>query len=138
VGGQTAIVTDYPEHGLIGGLKSYNRYFGTNFPSGVLVTTRMLMRNAFIVSTQVFRMMMDWMKAYFIDDISDHIYEPVEGEHFNPGHVIEGLTGMFLALEVAQGAVYHRLHIHLEAGHDPGFPDDTSPDQPTRRSRLAR
>jgi len=126
VGGQTSIVTDYPEHDLVGGLKSYNDYFGTSFSSDVLVTTKMLMRNAFIVSTQLYKKMMDWMKSYFVDDISDHLYEPVDDDYFNPGHVIEALTGMFLALEVAQNAVYRRIHIHLETGHDPGFPNDTT------------
>jgi hypothetical protein len=121
VGGQTSIVTDYPEHKLVAGLTSYNECFGTRFEPEILVTTRMLMRNSFIVSTPTFKKMMNWMQPYFIDDISARLHEPVGNDYFNPGHVIEALTGMFMALEVAQGAVYQRLYLHLEPGHHAGF-----------------
>jgi len=39
------------------------------------------------------------------------LYDEVNKNQFNPGHMIESLTGMFLSLEVAQGGVYHRLPV---------------------------
>lgn len=42
---------------------------------------------------------------------ADSFYDPARDLKFNASHVIEALTGMFLALEVAQGAVYHRLPV---------------------------
>ena len=109
IGGQTAIIADYPK--LLGGLKSYNEYFGTSYSAEVLVTTQMIIADTFIIPTRLYEKLMAWMSAYFIDDIADRFYDQAHDLEFNAGHIIEALTGMFLALEVAQGAVYHRLPV---------------------------
>jgi hypothetical protein len=108
-GGQTAIIADYPK--LLGGLTSYNTYFGTRYSTDVLVATKMIIANTFIIPTRLYEKLMAWMTAYFIDDIADCFCDRAHDLEFNPGHIIEALTGMFLALEVVQGAVYHRLPV---------------------------
>jgi hypothetical protein len=109
IGGQTAIIADYPK--LVGGLTSYNKYFGTSYSAEVLVTTQMIIADTFIVPTRLYEKLMAWMMAYFIDDIADSFYDQAQDLEFNASHIIEALTGMFLALEVVQGAVYHRLPV---------------------------
>lgn len=109
LGGQTAIIADYPK--VPGALKRYNDCFGTSYTDEVLVTTQMIVSNTFIIPVRLYKKLMAWMMAYFIDDIADDFYDRKAKLPFNAGHIIEAFTSMFLALEVAQGAVYHRLPI---------------------------
>ena len=53
---------------------------------------------------------MEWMSRYFIHNIQSSM-QAQDGIVFNPGHMIEALTSMFLCLEVVQGAEYKKLSI---------------------------
>ena len=109
IGGQRSIVSDY--HGITAGLASYNTYFNTNFTEQHLIEYKMTICNTFVVHTHVFDKMMRWMSKYFIQDIEVVMHDHVYHTTFGPGHMIEALTGMFLCLEVAQGATYCKLDV---------------------------
>ena len=111
LGGQTTITTDYPL--FEAGLKNYNNFFETNFTEEQLVAVRMPYGNTFVIHYSIFEKMMDWMSQYFIKDIDRNMRDK-NGESFNPGHMIEALTSMFLCLEVIQGAEYKKMSIHHE------------------------
>jgi hypothetical protein len=88
------------------------------------------MTNTFIIPVYLFEKMMSWMEQYFVkrvdpDELFDivaknpgHLYLDPNVERINlinPGHLIEILTGMFLALEMCQGCNVFSLqasHIH--------------------------
>lgn len=114
LGGQTAITTDYSK--FKGGLKNYNEFFNTNFTEEHLVAFKMPISNTFVVHVSIFEKMMKWMTQYYIEDIDTLMHDPVKGHCFNPGHMIEALTSMFLSLEVMQGAEYKKLSLHHD--HD--------------------
>lgn len=114
LGGQTTITKDYPQ--FEAGLKNYNKFFDTNFNEQQLIDYKMIISNTFVVHTSIFDKMMRWMTQYFIEDIDVLMADPDKGHNFNPGHMIEALTSMFLCLEVVQGAEYKRLSIHHD--HD--------------------
>jgi hypothetical protein len=101
------LVQDYDDY--IGGLKSYNQYFNTSFTEHDLFNNKMPICNTFLVPKHIYVKMMSWLNQYYIDKIQISMYDKINNFEFNPGHMIEGLTGMFLALETCNGAVYHRL-----------------------------
>lgn len=108
IAGQTAITQDYPF--FKAGLDTYNTMFNTSFTTQQLIDTQMPTNNTFVVHKTVFEKMMSWLIHYYIDDISTLMFDD-NGCSFNPGHMIEGLTSMFLCLEVVQGAEYKLLDI---------------------------
>jgi hypothetical protein len=108
LGGQTTIIKDYPW--FEGGLKNYNKYYNTSFTEEDLINAKMIIGNIFIVNSNIFKKMMEWMSQYYIENIP-LLMNSNDGHNFNPGHIIEALTGMYLALEVVQGAVYKQLDI---------------------------
>jgi len=105
-GGQTTIIRDYKD--VTAGLVSYNKFFNTAYRPEDLIANKMPICNTFLVSRDRYAKMMIWMEAYFIETIEPKMSDPT-GLAFDPGHMIEALTSMFLALEVAQGAVYRKL-----------------------------
>jgi len=108
LGGQTAIIKDY--YNIPAGLKSYNKFFNTNYTTNNLISNKMITCNTFLISKKMYEKMMSWLIHYFKDDINKvNVCE--NGHHFNPGHVIEALTSMFLSLEINEGAVYERLNL---------------------------
>lgn len=113
VGGQTAITTDY--YNVEGGLKNYNRFFKTNYTEEDLIRNRMIVCNTFLIPKKMFEKMMSWLIFYFVDDIHHCMYDTTNNNKpFSPGHMIEALTGMFLALE---GARYVKLDIEHSDQH---------------------
>ena len=54
--------------------------------------------------------MMSWLLHYFNDDIHK-INTCNNGYPFDPGHMIEALTSMFLSLEISEGAVYEKMEL---------------------------
>lgn len=54
--------------------------------------------------------MMSWLIQYFRDDIKLN-YTCTAGYGFNPGHMIEALTSMFLSLEINEGGRYEKLDL---------------------------
>jgi hypothetical protein len=63
----------------------------------------------------MYEKMMSWLIQYFNHDINK-INTCNNGINFNPGHMIEALTSMFLSLEISEGAVYEK--IQLEHNHN--------------------
>ena len=113
LGGQTTIITDY--HNIQSGLKSYNEFFNKNYTTEILISNKMIICNTFLIPKKMFEKMMSWLIFYFRDDINTiNICE--NGHHFDPGHMIEALTSMFLSLEISEGAIYAKLN--LEHNHD--------------------
>jgi hypothetical protein len=113
LGGQTTIIRDY--HNIEAGIQSYNRFFNTNYTPENLIENRMIICNTFLIPKQMYEKMMSWLISYFKNDI-DELYVSRKGDKFNPGHMIEALTSMFLALEINEGATYSKLH--LSHNHD--------------------
>lgn len=108
-GGQSLICHDY-DH-LTGGLKSYNRFFNTNFVEKDLIRNKMIICNTFLIPKDLFAKMMSWMNFYFINNISPVMCDQRNQLDFNPGHMIEALTSMFLSLEIPNGYTYHPLQL---------------------------
>lgn len=113
LGGQTTIIKDY--YNIPSGLKSYNNFFNKNYTIEDLVTNKMIVCNTFLIPKKMYEKMMSWLVNYFKDDINE-IYISDDGYNFDPGHMIEALTGMFLSLEINEGAVYEKLD--LSHNHD--------------------
>ena len=112
-GGQTTIIKDY--FNIPAGLNSYNAFFNTNYTSWHLISNKMITNNTFIIPRKMYEKMMAWLVQYFKDDI--HKLNKCDyGHEFDPGHMIEALTGMFLSLEINEGAVYEKLN--LDHNHD--------------------
>jgi hypothetical protein len=108
LGGQTTIIKDY--HNISAGLKSYNNFFNKNYTTENLIANKMIICNTFLIPKKMYEKMMSWLMDYFKDCINDE-YICDYGHHFNPGHMIEALTGMFLSLEINEGAVYEKLNL---------------------------
>jgi hypothetical protein len=108
LGGQTTIIKDY--YNIPSGLKSYNNFFNKNYTIEDLIRNKMIVCNTFLIPKKMYEKMMSWLINYFKDDINK-IYICDNGCNFNPGHMMEGLTGMFLSLEINEGAVYEKLDL---------------------------
>lgn len=109
-GGQKGIVDNY--YCFNSGLSTYNKFFKTDFTIDVCYKNKMIICNTFIVSVKIFKKLMSWLIYYYKNDMPDNLLDKFSNINFNPGHLIEGLTGMFMALEVEQGAVYQQLKIN--------------------------
>jgi len=108
LGGQIIIITNYDD--LPAGLDNYNKFFGTNHKPDVLLKNKMITCNTFLIPTKMYVKMMSWLIQYYKDNIN--IQFICANQHkFNPGHIIEALTSMFLALEICEGAVYEKLYL---------------------------
>jgi hypothetical protein len=113
LGGQTTIIRSYPN--VPSGLKSYNLFFNKNYTANHLIKNKMIICNTFLIPKKMYEKMMAWLVHYFRNDINDN-YICSRGHHFNPGHIIEALTSMFLSLEISEGAVYEKLYLRHD--HD--------------------
>jgi hypothetical protein len=109
LGGQTSIIRNY--NNVEAGLKNYNTHFNTNYVESDLINNKMIFANTFIIHKKMYKKMMSWLIEYFINDIDINMHDITNDCHFNPGHLIEALIGLFLSLEVAQGAKYELLDL---------------------------
>ena len=101
-GGQTTIIKDY--YNIPSGLKSYNNFFNKSYTVENLITNKMIICNTFLIPKKMYEKMMSWLMNYFTNDIN-MLYVSDYRCKFNPGHMIEALTGMVLSLEINEGAV---------------------------------
>jgi hypothetical protein len=113
LGGQTTIIRDY--YNIPAGLNSYNVFFNTSYTPQHLISKKMIICNTFLIPKKMYEKMMSWLIQYFKDDINK-LNMCEDGHHFDPGHMIEALTSMFLSLEIMEGAVYEKLN--LNHNHD--------------------
>jgi hypothetical protein len=107
LGGQTTITHNYPNS--MAGLQSYNLFFNKTYTTDDLIRNKMNVCNTFLIPKKMYEKMMSWLLQYFRDDI--FINKCNNGHTFDPGHMIEALTSMFLALEINEGAVYEKLQL---------------------------
>jgi len=109
IGGQKTIIRDFPN--VPSGLKSYNAFFGREYTEQTLKRNRMMICNTFLIPKQIYIKLMSWLSQYFREDINRCMVDTECDCDFDPGHMIEALTGMFLALEISEGATYCKLDI---------------------------
>jgi GR25 family glycosyltransferase involved in LPS biosynthesis len=113
LGGQTSIIENYDN--VTAGLVSYNKLFKTNYTVNELINNKMIVCNTFLIPNKMFEKMMSWLKDYFIENVNSNMHDTKNNIYFNPGHMIEALTSMFLSLEISQGAQY--VKFNLEHNH---------------------
>jgi hypothetical protein len=108
LGGQSVIIKD--NGNIQSGLRSYNAFFNKNYTAFNLITNKMIICNTFLIPQKMYTKMMSWLVQYFKEDICSK-YTCDAGFGFNPGHMIEALTSMFLSLEISEGAKYEKLDL---------------------------
>jgi hypothetical protein len=108
LGGQSCIIKDY--YNISAGLNSYNKFFNTSYTIEQLINNKMIICNTFLIPKKMYEKMMSWLHEYFINDINI-INTCDNGHQFDPGHMIEALTSMFLALEINEGATYEKIKL---------------------------
>jgi hypothetical protein len=89
------------------GLSTYNRHFHTNFTEEDVKKVRLIKCNTFVIHTKLFEKMMSWLIQYYKDNINVNRHYRIG----NAGEIPEALIGMFLALEIHQGAKYEKFDI---------------------------
>jgi hypothetical protein len=94
-------------NGLESGLKTYNRIFNKNYTAEDVIQNRLIMCNTFVIHRKTFEKLMSWLIQYYRDDINVNRH-PLIG---NAGQIPEALIGMFLSLEVLEGAKYHKFNV---------------------------
>jgi GR25 family glycosyltransferase involved in LPS biosynthesis/tetratricopeptide (TPR) repeat protein len=92
---------------LESGLTTYNRAFNTSYTPNDVIQNRLIMCNTFVIHRAIFEKMMSWLMQYYRDDINVNRH-PLIG---NAGQIPEALIGMFLSLEVLQGATYYKFDV---------------------------
>lgn len=92
-------------------LHNYNTYFNTNYKIEDIIKC-INKCNTFLIPKKTYEKMMSWLNKYFRDNIHVDMIDKNNNYKFNPGHVIEGLTGMFLAIERCEGMKHVRLRIN--------------------------
>jgi hypothetical protein len=92
---------------LESGLTTYNRAFNTSYRPDDVIQNRLIMCNTFVIHKTTFEKMMGWLIQYYRDDINVNRH-PLIG---NAGQIPEALIGMFLSLEVLQGATYYKFDV---------------------------
>jgi GR25 family glycosyltransferase involved in LPS biosynthesis len=110
LGGQTSMIENYDN--VTAGLISYNKLFETNYTVNNLINNKMIICNTFLIPTKMYEKMMHWLKDYFIENININMHDTKNNIYFNPGHMIEALTSMFLSLEISNGAQYVKLDLN--------------------------
>ena len=88
-------------------LTSYNRLFNKNYTPDDVIQNRLIMCNTFVIHKKTFEKMMSWIINYYKDDINVNRHHLIG----NAGELPEALIGMFLSLEVLEGAKYHKFHV---------------------------
>jgi hypothetical protein len=94
-------------NGLESGLKTYNRIFNKNYTAEDVIQNRLIMCNTFVIHRKTFEKLMSWLIQYYRDDINVNRH-PLIG---NAGQIPEALIGMFLSLEVLEGAKYQKFNV---------------------------
>jgi GR25 family glycosyltransferase involved in LPS biosynthesis len=94
-------------NGLESGLKTYNRMFNKTYTAEDVIQNRLIMCNTFVIHRKTFEKLMSWLIQYYRDDINVNRH-PLIG---NAGQIPEALIGMFLSLEVLEGAKYHKFNV---------------------------
>ena len=88
-------------------LTTYNRLFNKNYTPDDVIHNRLIMCNTFVIHKKTFEKMMSWIINYYKDDINVNRHSLIG----NAGELPEALIGMFLSLEVLEGAKYHKFDV---------------------------
>jgi FkbM family methyltransferase len=94
-------------NGLESGLKTYNRMFNKRYTPEDVLQNRLIMCNTFVIHKVTFEKLMSWLIQYYRDDINVNRHKLIG----NAGEIPEVLIGMFLSLEVLEGAKYHKFNV---------------------------
>ena len=99
---------DYSVHGnritIDSGLKLYNRLFNTNYKIDDVLENKLIKTMTFMISKGKFEKLMYFLSNYFFVKVKINIFE--DTEIYNSYYFMEVLIGMFLSLEVKEGARY--------------------------------
>jgi hypothetical protein len=98
----------YSVHGnrinIDSGLKSYNRIFNTNYTIDDVLENKLIKTMTFMISKGKFEKLMYFLSNYFFVKVKINIFE--DTDLCNSYYFMEALIGMFLSLEVKEGARY--------------------------------
>lgn len=94
-------------NGLESGIKTYNRMFNKRYTAEDVIQNRLIMCNTFVIHRKTFEKLMSWLIQYYRDDINVNRHPHIG----NAGQIPEALIGMFLSLEVLEGAKYHKFNV---------------------------
>ncbi len=105
-------------------LDNYNRFFSTDYKKDDIIKMPWIMCNTFIIPVNMYEKYMTWLSSYFLQEISHEELCRIcftnygfldNGEkNINRGHLIEICTGLFLAIEMLEGAIIHYIDIEHE------------------------
>ena len=105
-------------------LDNYNRFFSTDYKKDDIIKMPWIMCNTFIIPVNMYEKYMTWLSAYFTQEINQEELCRIcfanygfldNGEmNINRGHLIEICTGLFLAIEVLEGAAIQYIDIEHE------------------------
>ena len=102
------INNDYSVHGnrinIDSGLKLYNRIFNTNYTIDDVLENKLIKTMTFMISKGKFEKLMYFLSNYFYVKVKINIFE--DTDLYNSYYFMEALIGMFLSLEVKEGARY--------------------------------
>jgi len=107
-GAHNIIHNDYSVHGnrikIESGLESYNRLFNTNYTLDDVLENKLIKTMTFMISKGKFEKLMYFLSNYFFVKVKINIFE--DTDIYNSYYFMEALIGMFLSLEVKEGARY--------------------------------
>ena len=107
-GPHNIINNDYSLHGntikIDSGLKMYNRLFNTNYTLEDVLQNKLIKTMTFMISKGKFEKLMYFLSNYFFVKVKINIFE--DSDLYNSYYFMEALIGMFLSLEVKEGARY--------------------------------
>jgi hypothetical protein len=100
---------------FISGLESYNHFFKKDYTEDDLYKIKMPLCNTFLIPKKLYEKLMEWLMQYFVDESPKSFKNHTENYNFNPGHIIEELTGMFLGFQVYEDYRFVKMDIsHLQ------------------------
>ena len=107
-GSHKIINNDYSVHGntikIDSGLKRYNNIFNTNYTIDDVLENNLIKTMTFMISKGKFEKLLYFISKYFYTRVRINIFE--DTDIYNSYYFMEALIGMFLSLEVKEGARY--------------------------------
>jgi hypothetical protein len=113
------------------GLDNYNFFFDTKYTLEDIIDIPFIMCNTFIIPVKMYKKYMEWtmqfygnpiplseLHAIYFEDSGMHLSTiPNPEKIFNPGHLIEAMTAMFLAIQILEKAILYPISVE----HDPSY-----------------
>lgn len=111
------------------GLKNYNSYFDTNYKLEQIIDMPFIMCNTFIIPVEMYKKYMEWTMQFYgnhipLNELHAIYFEGMDlstiknpEKIMNPGHLLESMTAMFLAIQLLENAVLFPISVE----HDPSY-----------------